>query len=123
MSKKIEEKKVIEALKVVQNYCNDKVLCIGCKFDLFGDCTVAKYAKGIPVKFNINKLENLIKPKVVIYKVEHSKGGKQYTFIADEDLPIGTMVICDTKYGQSYGKIVDIFKGVDDGNKKCWRIK
>ena len=119
-----EEQRVIDALKVVQNYCNDKELCLGCKFELFGDCQVRRTLEGhVPSFFEIENLENLIKPEVVIYKVEHSKGGKQYTFVADEDLPIRTMVYCDTKYGQTYGKIVDWFKGVDDGNKKCWRAK
>lgn len=118
-----DEQKVIDALKVVKDFCNDKELCIGCKFDLFGECQITKTLDHVPSFFEIAELEKKIKPQVIIYKVEHSKGGKQYTFIADEDLPIGTMVICDTKYGQSYGKIVDTFKGVDDGNKKCWRIK
>lgn len=120
---KTEEENVIDALKVVKDFCNDKELCIGCKFDLFGECQITKTLDHVPSFFEIAELEKIIKPQVIIYKVEHSKGGKQYTFIADEDLPIGTMVICDTKYGQSYGKIVDAFKGVDDGNKKCWRIK
>ena len=116
----LEEQNVIDALKVIKNYCDDKELCIGCKFNVFGKCMMNL---NCPTSWNIKKLEDLIKSKVAIYKVEHSKGGKQYTFVSDEYLPIGIMVICDTKYGQSYGKIVDMFRGVDDGNKKCWRIK
>lgn len=120
-----EEQKVIDALKVVQNYCNGKACCdCGLYSANNKGCNIRRSLKSAaPAGWEIKELENAIKPQVVIYKVEHSKGGKQYTFITDEDLPIGTMVICDTKYGQSYGKIVDIFKGVDDGNKKCWMAK
>lgn len=119
-----KEQKVIDALKVVQNYCLSKN-CNECAFNKPSACEITDSlgSEWSPSGFELKILENSIKPQVIIYKVEHSKGGKQYTFIADEDLPIGTMVICDTKYGQSYGKIVDTFKGVDDGNKKCWRIK
>lgn len=122
---KTEEENVIDALKVVKNYCDEKH-CDKCDFGKnVSVCTISTFLGDgwTPAGWEIEELENAIKPQVVIYKVEHSKGGKQYTFIADEDLPIGTMVICDTKYGQTYGKIVDWFKGVDDGNKKCWRIK
>jgi hypothetical protein len=118
------EQKVIDALKVVQDYCFGKD-CKECAFDWPITCKIADSlgSSWAPSGFKLEILEDSIKPQILIYKVEHSKGGKQYTFVADEDLPIGTMVICDTKYGQSYGKIVDAFKGVDDGNKKCWRAK
>ena len=119
-----EEQKVIDALKVVKDFCANKFNCDGCKFNNDNECKIKKATdEHVPEFFEIKNLENLIKKEVVIYKVEHSKGGKQYTFVADEDLPIGIIVYCDTKHGQTYGKIVDWFKGVDDGNKKCWRLK
>lgn len=117
------EQKIVDILQTVKDFCS-KTRCTRCEFYNDNECSIMKSLNSnSPDGWSIKKLENSIKPQVVIYKVEHSKGGKQYTFVADEDLPIGTMVICDTKYGQTYGKIVDWFKGVDDGNKKCWRAK
>lgn len=123
-SDKSKEQNVIDALNVIRNYCRKKV-CEKCDFGGNNNCTISKFLgdSWSPVGWEIEEIENSIKSKIVIYKVEHSKNGKRYTFISDEDLPVGTIVICNTKYGQTYGKIVDKFKGVDDGNKKCWRAE
>jgi hypothetical protein len=119
-----EEQKVIDALEIVQDYCLSKENCKECAFSEPNACKIADRlgSEWSPSGFELEELENSIKPKVVIYKVEHSKGGKRYTFISDETLPIGSMVCCDTKYGQTYGKIVSWDMGIDNGNKKCWRI-
>jgi hypothetical protein len=61
-----------------------------------------------------------------IYHVEHQKNGKLYEFISSQLLPDGEFVVCDTKYGKSYGKIVNTeFKDLTESEikeyKECWR--
>lgn len=71
------------------------------------------------------------KKKERIIKVEHGKGGKQYEFIEKYTLnPFitkGCMVECNTKYGNCYGRCVDIiFRELTEQEikqyKECWRV-
>ena len=122
---KIEEQKVIEALKAVSGYCVGKD-CSFCKFGIYGgtDCIISKeLTNGCPSYWDIKPIEDIIKPKVTIYKVEHREGQQCYDFTADKELPIGAIVVCDTKHGKSYGRIIATRKDIDDGYKKCWEVK
>lgn len=42
----------------------------------------------------------------MVYGVEHRVDGKVYDFLSDNSLEVGDFVVCNTKYGQSYGKVV-----------------
>lgn len=43
------------------------------------------------------------------YKVEHSLGGKLYTFVSScDNIKIGDMVVCDTTKGKTYGRVMHI---------------
>lgn len=44
--------------------------------------------------------------KKIVYGVEHRIDGKVYDFLSDNSLEVGDFVVCNTKYGQSYGKVV-----------------
>lgn len=71
--------------------------------------------------FNQALLEIKIK-NIKIYEVEHTPGGKLYSFISDADLECEETVICDTIKGKVYGVIKN--KKTVHGNiifKKCWR--
>lgn len=117
------EQKVIEALKVVKEFCKACNGCLECKFYIAGICLIKDTTYTKPHIYQIKNLENLLKPQVNIYKVEHREGQQRYDFVSDEELPIGTIVVCDTKYGHTYGKVKFTHKGVDDGYKKCWGVK
>nr|WP_321026468.1 hypothetical protein [Clostridium neonatale] len=121
---KSEEGRVVKALELIKNYCEGRI-CEDCKFDCNGyRCLIIKCIDHInPSLFEISKLKEAINPISIIYLVEHTEGRKQYTFISDETLSIGDMVVCDTKFGHSYGRVVDIKQMADDGNKKCWKVK
>lgn len=49
------------------------------------------------------------KKKYQLYEVEHQEGGKRYLFRSDLDHTLDDMVVCETKFGKSYGKMVDRF--------------
>lgn len=119
-----KEKKVIEALKVITNYCKGE-FCPGCKFNTGNStCIIAdKLQCYVPHLWDIKLIEDMIKPKVTIYKVEHREGEQRYSFVSDEKLSLEDMVVCDTCKGKSYGKVVAICKDIDDGYKKCWKVK
>lgn len=62
----------------------------------------------------------------VIYNVEHSEGGKLYSFLSDDKLEVGDFVVCNTSMGRSYGRVKSI--ATEDKTeeelkkyKKCWR--
>lgn len=42
----------------------------------------------------------------LIYEIEHKLNGKRYLFRSKKILDIDTFVLCNTKYGKTYGKIV-----------------
>ena len=122
---KTKEQKVVNAIKVISKYCEGRS-CHLCEFgiDDGNDCIIsAKLTSDCPCYWDVKSIEDKIKPVTTIYLVEHTEGRKQYTFISDETLSIGDMVVCDTKFGHSYGKVVDIKQMADDENKKCWKVK
>lgn len=98
------------------------------------------YAKDIIIDFLPNKsfavltcsLFKLQEPKkqVKIIKVEHGKGRKQYEFIKkidNQSILVNDMVECNTKYGNCYGRCVDIiFRELTESEykqyKECWRV-
>lgn len=49
------------------------------------------------------------KKKYQLYEVEHQEGGKRYLFRSDLDHTLDDMVVCETKFGKSYGKMVKTF--------------
>lgn len=56
-----------------------------------------------------------------IYEVEHTPGGKLYSFISDQNLNTEDTVICDTCKGLSYGIVKNIRTGIMIQNlKRCW---
>lgn len=52
-------------------------------------------------KYRLKEEENKM-----VYGVEHRVDGKVYDFLSDNSLEVGDFVVCNTKYGQSYGKVV-----------------
>lgn len=46
------------------------------------------------------------KNNYLLFSVEHQEGGKKYLFRSDCNYNLGDIVICQTKLGKSYGKIV-----------------
>lgn len=46
------------------------------------------------------------KNNYLLFVVEHQEGGKRYLFRSDCNYNLGDIVICQTKLGKSYGKIV-----------------
>lgn len=46
------------------------------------------------------------KNNYLLFVVEHQEGGKRYLFRSDCNYDLGDIVICKTKLGKSYGKIV-----------------
>lgn len=54
-------------------------------------------------KYDING--ELLLKKVAVYAVTHKVGGKEYLFVSDQPLSKGMVVVCDTKYGKTYGYI------------------
>ncbi len=74
---------------------------------------------GLEIKFNLSAdyiLPSAHKYRLVqqkkeyqLYEVEHQEGGKRYLFRSDLDHTLDDMVVCETKFGKSYGKMVDRF--------------
>ncbi|WP_142415380.1 hypothetical protein [Hathewaya massiliensis] len=59
-----------------------------------------------------------------VYLVEHNPcDEKTYSFISDDELDVGDMVICNTCYGDSYGKVVDVILEYNTDRKKCYKVK
>lgn len=49
------------------------------------------------------------KKEYQLYEVEHQENGKRYLFRSDLDHTLDDMVVCETKFGKSYGKMVKTF--------------
>lgn len=47
------------------------------------------------------------KKTYTLYEVEHQEGGKRYLFRSLLKRNVGEMVVCDTKFGRSYGQVVE----------------
>ncbi|MBN3367066.1 hypothetical protein EXM90_18905 [Clostridium botulinum] len=66
------------------------------------------------------------KKSFTIYYIEHKPNEKQYKFISNERLNINDFVICDTKFGRAYGKVVSyeeemLTEKESTQLKKCWK--
>ncbi|MBY6842652.1 hypothetical protein [Clostridium botulinum] len=66
------------------------------------------------------------KKTFTIYYIEHKPNEKQYKFISNERLNINNFVICDTQFGEVYGRVVsydEIELTNEESNqyKKCWK--
>ncbi|EKS4345069.1 hypothetical protein QB607_003073 [Clostridium botulinum] len=77
------------------------------------------------------------KKSFTFYFVEHKQDGNQYKFRSDDKLTKGDFVICDTKFGKTYGKVIKIklieishanFEALQvfeedykQNYKKCWK--
>ena len=48
------------------------------------------------------------KKEYKLYEVEHKEDGKRYLFRSDLDHTLDDMVVCETKHGKSYGKMVKV---------------
>ncbi|NFH00728.1 hypothetical protein FC831_10455 [Clostridium botulinum] len=116
-----KEKQVIEALELVSNFCKD-INCSECKFQK-DFCKIKEFTSNIPMYYKIRELKNIIEEPITIYKVEHIKGGKLYDFVSSEKLKENDMVCCDTKLGETYGKVIKIIKDKDNNYKQCWKVK
>ncbi|MBN3352104.1 hypothetical protein CF086_17550 [Clostridium botulinum] len=71
------------------------------------------------------KLKETKKP-FTIYYVEHKPNNKQYKFISNERLDVNNFVVCDTQFGEVYGRIVsyeeDMLTEKESNQlKKCWK--
>ncbi len=65
------------------------------------------------------------KKQYIIYEVDHSEGGKRYSFSSEQDLCLGNFVVCDT-HGRCYGRVVsfdtkELTEAEYKEYKKCWR--
>lgn len=49
------------------------------------------------------------KKEYQLYEVEHQENGKRYLFRSDLDHTLDDMVVCETKFGKLYGKMVKTF--------------
>ncbi|HDK7194889.1 TPA: hypothetical protein PTV74_003196 [Clostridium botulinum] len=66
------------------------------------------------------------KKSFTIYYIEHKPNENQYKFISNERLNINDFVICDTKFGKVYGKVVsyevmELTNVESEQYKKCWK--
>lgn len=66
------------------------------------------------------------KKSFTIYYIEHKPNEKQYKFRSNERLNINDFVICDTKFGKTYGKVcsyeeVMLTEKESEQYKKCWK--
>ncbi|APH20880.1 TPA: hypothetical protein ACXDAY_002191 [Clostridium botulinum] len=71
------------------------------------------------------RLKETKKP-FIIYYIEHKPNEKQYKFRSNERLDINDFVICDTKFGRVYGKVVsyeemELTNAESEQYKKCWK--
>lgn len=74
---------------------------------------------GLEIRFNLSAdyiLPSAHKYRLVqqkkayqLYEVEHQENGKRYLFRSDLDHTLDDMVVCETKFGKSYGKMVKTF--------------
>lgn len=67
------------------------------------------------------------KKSFTIYYIEHKPNEKQYKFRSNERLNINDFVICDTKFGKAYGKVVSyeeemLTEKESEQYKECWKV-
>ena len=62
------------------------------------------------------------KKEYQLYEVEHQEGGKRYLFRSDLDHTLDDMVVCKTKFGKSYGKMVKtLYKTLTEEEYKAYK--
>lgn len=58
-----------------------------------------------------------------LYEVEHQEDGKRYLFRSMLKKNIGEMVVCDTKFGKSYGQVVNkVTKELTEEEYKAYKL-
>ena len=63
------------------------------------------------------------KKEYQLYEVEHQEGGKRYLFRSMLGLKIGKIVVCDTRFGKTYGRIVDsVTKELTEEEYKAYKL-
>lgn len=63
------------------------------------------------------------KKECQLYEVEHKEGGKRYLFRSMLKKNIGEMVVCDTKFGKSYGQVVNkVTKELTEEEYKAYKL-
>ena len=116
--------------------CNDDMARVqSIEINEDGDLTINAVFTGLK-ELNLglgiyNQLKfKLQEPKkmYVLYGIEHQESGKIYFFRSKEDkvIPDGSFVICNTKYGNNYGRTVQrVEKELTESEykqyKECWR--
>lgn len=62
------------------------------------------------------------KKEYQLYEVEHQENGKRYLFRSDLDHTLDDMVVCETKFGKSYGKMVKaLYKELTEEEYKAYK--
>lgn len=62
------------------------------------------------------------KKEYQLYEVEHQEGGNRYLFRSDLDHTLDDMVVCETKFGKSYGKMVKaLYKELTEEEYKAYK--
>lgn len=88
---------------------------------------------GLEIRFNLSAdyiLPSAHKYKLVqqkkayqLYEVEHQENGKRYLFRSMLKKNIGEMVVCDTKFGKSYGQVVNkVTKELTEEEYKAYKL-
>lgn len=87
---------------------------------------------GLEIRFNLSAdyiLPSAHKYRLVqqkkeyqLYEVEHQENGKRYLFRSDLDHTLDDMVVCETKFGKSYGKMVKaLYKELTEEEYKAYK--
>lgn len=87
---------------------------------------------GLEIRFNLSAdyiLPSAHKYRLVpqkkeyqLYEVEHQEDGKRYLFRSDLDHTLDDMVVCETKFGKSYGKMVKaLYKELTEEEYKAYK--
>ena len=62
------------------------------------------------------------KKEYQLYEVEHQENGKRYLFRSDLDHTLDDMVVCETKFGKSYGMMVKaLYKELTEEEYKAYK--
>ena len=62
------------------------------------------------------------KKEYQLYEVEQQENGKRYLFRSDLDHTLDDMVVCETKFGKSYGKMVKaLYKELTEEEYKAYK--
>ena len=87
---------------------------------------------GLEIRFNLSAdyiLPSAHKYRLVqqkkeyqLYEVEYQENGKRYLFRSDLDHTLDDMVVCETKFGKSYGKMVKtLYKELTEEEYKAYK--